>query len=87
LRILDTVQNIAIMTDKSQFYWMYARHNVLIEQKTQRYSEVEEKEKKKEVERETYSDMASYSGSALFLDQLEIECGPVLILNEIYMIC
>jgi len=36
---------------------------------------------------ETYSDMASYSGSALFLDQLEIESGPVLILNEIYMIC
>jgi len=35
---------------------------------------------------ETYSDMASYSGSALFLDQLEIESGPVLILNEIYMI-
>ena len=76
------------MTDKSQFYWMYARHNVL-EQKTQRYShvELEEKEKKKEDERETYSDMASYSGSALFLDQLEIESGPVLILNEIYMIC
>ena len=74
------------MTDKSQFYWMYARHNVL-EQKTQRYRGVEEKEKKKEDERETYSDMASYSGSALFLDQLEIESGPVLILNEIYMIC
>ena len=52
---------------------MYARHNVLDEQKTQRYSGVEEKEKKKEDERETYSDMASYSGSALFLDQLEIE--------------
>ena len=49
--------------------------------------ELEEKEKKKEDERETYSDMASYSGSALFLDQLEIESGPVLILNEIYMIC
>ena len=39
------------------------------------------------LQRETYSDMASYSGSALFLDQLEIESGPVLILNEIYMIC
>lgn len=49
--------------------------------------ELEEKEKKKEDERKTYSDMASYSGSALFLDQLEIESGPVLILNEIYMIC
>ena len=49
--------------------------------------ELEEKEKKKEDERGTYSDMASYSGSALFLDQLEIESGPVLILNEIYMIC
>jgi len=49
--------------------------------------EWEKRKRRKKMKGETYSDMASYSGSALFLDQLEIESGPVLILNEIYMIC
>jgi hypothetical protein len=49
--------------------------------------EWKKRKRRKKMKRETYSDMASYSGSALFLDQLEIESGPVLILNEIYMIC